>query len=151
MSAGQDTLLQVNLKTPSGTLLNVYGKDEQSIDLGLALLHDRIPMIVELEQTLNGASTVAQVMPLHPQQPVAPVAVPAAPAAVATPVPPQPAPSFTQATTPSCQHGPKTARSGNGAKGPWRAWMCPAPKGTPGQCEPIWVRKGTPEWDTFPA
>lgn len=68
-----------------------------------------------------------------------------------TPPPAAPAPSFTQSTLPSCHHGPMQARSGVGAKGPWRAYMCPAPKGTPGQCEPRWVRKGSPEWDTFPA
>jgi hypothetical protein len=31
-------------------------------------------------------------------------------------------------------------RTGNGAKGPWKAWMCAAPKGAPDKCDAIWVR-----------
>lgn len=61
--------------------------------------------------------------------------------------------STTQATTaPSgrvCKHGNMTRRTGSGAKGPWKAFMCPSPKGTPDQCEPIWVRRNEPEWSTF--
>lgn len=47
---------------------------------------------------------------------------------------------------PVCKHGPMTGRSGSGAKGPWKAWMCPSPKGTADQCEPQWVRRDTPDW-----
>lgn len=60
-------------------------------------------------------------------------------------------PSFQNATVPSCAHGPRTAKSGASAKGPWRAWMCPAPKGDPSQCQPDWVTRGTPAWNNFPA
>lgn len=38
-----------------------------------------------------------------------------------------------------CQHGARTYREGNGARGFWSAYFCPSPKGTPGQCEPMWV------------
>jgi hypothetical protein len=74
----------------------------------------------------------------------------------ATPAPawgeaPTPSASFTQATVPSCQHGPRTAKSGSSAKGPWKGWMCPAPKGDPTQCQPQWVTRGTPEFNNFPA
>lgn len=63
--------------------------------------------------------------------------------------PPSAAPTgFAEA--PSCQHGPKSAKSGASAKGPWKAWMCSAPKGDPTQCKPQWVTKGTPEWNNFP-
>jgi hypothetical protein len=76
--------------------------------------------------------------------------------ATATPAPgwgeaPTPSASFTQATVPSCQHGPRTAKSGSSAKGPWKGWMCPAPKGDPTQCQPQWVTRGTPEFNNFPA
>lgn len=60
-------------------------------------------------------------------------------------------PSFQNATVPSCAHGPRTAKSGASAKGPWRAYMCPAPKGDPSQCQPDWVTRGTPGWNSFPA
>lgn len=59
------------------------------------------------------------------------------------------APSTTAPVGRSCKHGPMTKRSGAGAKGPWKAYMCPSPKGTPDQCEPIFIRRNEPEWNTF--
>jgi len=59
--------------------------------------------------------------------------------------------AFAAATVPQCQHGPRTARQGQGAKGPWKAYFCPTPKGTPNQCDPIFLNRGTPEWNTFTA
>lgn len=53
------------------------------------------------------------------------------------------APSSTtpaSADGPVCLHGPKQYKEGMSAKGKWRAWMCPAPKGTPGQCQPEWIK-----------
>jgi hypothetical protein len=142
-----DVLVQANFKTPRGTLLNVYGKDEESFDMGLAILEDRIEKLVQLEALLSAGSNAAPLVNVN-----------AAPAPAAAPVSaaqswgsPTPPASMTAGTVPTCQHGSKNAKSGASAKGPWRAWMCPAPKGTPGQCEPDWVRRGTPEWDTFPA
>jgi hypothetical protein len=49
----------------------------------------------------------------------------------------------------SCKHGEMSRRTGNGAKGQWKAFMCPAPKGAPDQCEPVWVRRNDPEWASF--
>lgn len=66
----------------------------------------------------------------------------------ATPV----GPTFTASTGPSgrsCKHGEMTRRTGAGAKGPWKAFMCPSPKGTPDQCEPAWIRRTDAEWSTF--
>jgi len=60
--------------------------------------------------------------------------------------------TFTQSTGPSgrtCKHGEMTKRTGAGAKGPWKAFMCPSPKGTPDQCEPAWIRRTDTEWSTF--
>jgi hypothetical protein len=52
-------------------------------------------------------------------------------------------------TSRSCSHGLMSKRTGAGAKGPWKAFMCPSPKGTPDQCEPVWVRRNDPEWASF--
>ena len=49
----------------------------------------------------------------------------------------------------SCKHGPMTKRSGSSAKGPWKGYMCPTPKGTPDQCEPVFLKRNEPEWSTF--
>jgi len=68
----------------------------------------------------------------------------------ATPVaPPQ---TFTPSTAPtgrSCKHGPMTKRSGTSAKGPWKAYMCPTAKGTPDQCDPMFLKRNDPEWSAF--
>jgi hypothetical protein len=69
----------------------------------------------------------------------------------ATPVS-SPTQTFTPSTGPSgraCKHGEMTKRTGAGAKGPWKAFMCPSPKGTPDQCEPVWIRRNDAEWSTF--
>ena len=49
----------------------------------------------------------------------------------------------------SCTHGIMTKRQGAGAKGPWKGYMCPTPKGTPDQCEPVFIRRNDPEWNNF--
>jgi hypothetical protein len=49
----------------------------------------------------------------------------------------------------SCKHGVMSQRTGSGAKGPWKAYMCPSPKGTPDQCEPVWLRRNDPDWNSF--
>lgn len=49
----------------------------------------------------------------------------------------------------TCSHGVMTKRTGAGAKGPWKAYMCPSPKGTPDQCEPMWIRRHESEWNSF--
>jgi hypothetical protein len=42
---------------------------------------------------------------------------------------------------PVCPHGAMQHRESKpGAPRPWKAWMCPSPKGTPDQCDPVWDR-----------
>lgn len=48
-----------------------------------------------------------------------------------------------------CKHGPMTKREGSSEKGPWKAYMCPTPKGTPDQCKADFIKRGTPEWNNF--
>lgn len=43
-----------------------------------------------------------------------------------------------------CQHGPMTYKTGQGAKGPWSAWMCPAPQGAYDKCQPVDAKTGRP-------
>lgn len=37
-----------------------------------------------------------------------------------------------------CAHGPMIPRSGNKGGKPWSGHFCPAPKGSPDQCPPVW-------------
>jgi hypothetical protein len=150
VSAGPGVLIQANFKTAAGTLLNVYGQDEASFDIGLAILHDRLAQMTEIEQQLRGASAVAAVLPLAPVQP--PSTDAGSGWSTTAPAPTMAPPSFTGAATPFGPDGrPRVAKSGAGAKGPWKAWFTAAKKGEPGWDEPIWVRAGTPEWSSFPA
>ena len=48
-----------------------------------------------------------------------------------------------------CSHGIMTKRQGQGAKGPWKGYMCPSPKGTPDQCQPVFIRRNDAEWESF--
>lgn len=38
-----------------------------------------------------------------------------------------------------CKHGQMKYKTGSGNGKPWKAFMCPTPKGTPDQCQPQWV------------
>jgi len=91
----------------------------------------------------------ATVQPVAPTGGGAPVWGEPTPPAPFTP--PSAPPAFAAAAVPQCNHGARTARAGQGAKGPWKAWFCGSPKGTPNQCDAIWVQRGTPEWSNFPA
>jgi hypothetical protein len=46
-----------------------------------------------------------------------------------------------------CAHGVMTMRRGNSAKGEWRGAFCPTPKGTEGQCAPVFFKRGSGEWN----
>jgi hypothetical protein len=64
-------------------------------------------------------------------------------------VPPRTSTPSTAPVGRSCKHGPMTKREGSSAKGPWKGYMCPTPKGTPDQCDAIFLRRNDPEWSTF--
>lgn len=135
-------MVQASFKTPDGTLINAKGYNDESFAMSLAIVHDRLAGISEIEQKLRAAHAVTQSMPLAAEQP------PAQPASDSWDTP---SPAFATATAPACTHGQRVARAGVGAKGPWKAWFCSAPKDAPQKCDAVWVRKGTPEWDSHPA
>lgn len=104
----------------------------------LNLLNGLTPQEQVAVATIQAAVPATVVAPQIPQQaPFAPVP------------PPQAAPIVAGST--SCIHGAMSAKKGNGAKGEWRGWFCPTPKGTPDQCKPQFVQKGSAEWVAFPA
>lgn len=44
-----------------------------------------------------------------------------------------------QGPSPDCPHGPRTYKSGQGAKGPWGGWFCQGPRNQ--QCDPLWDKR----------
>lgn len=71
------------------------------------------------------------------------------PATFAPVAPPVAAPVATGTATRQCAHGVMTKREGQGPYGPYKAFMCPTPKGTPDQCKAIYLKANDPEWQTF--
>lgn len=124
MAANEHTKFQVNFKTPDGTLVNLYASTKEELEGLLTTAQDFSALIGAVSQSfLSGA-------------PVAPVqASTQKPAASAAPAPVQ----VNEGQAPSCKHGTMTFRTGTSAKGPWRGWMCAAPKGATDKCATIWA------------
>lgn len=125
-------------KTPAGNLLTFRGDSIEEFTAHLLTGADpSLPGLLESVEANLG------------NRPGAPVAPPAAP--VTAPAPAQPAPPSSgwgasaapvDSGAPTCPHGVRVYKEGGGGntgKRPWKAYMCPAPKGTPGACQPQWV------------
>jgi hypothetical protein len=124
MAAPDSTKFQVNYKLSDGTLINLYATDIKELESGLADLAMNAANIKATAADLGGGAAVSTS-----------AAVSAISNAFnATPV----AASPTDA--PVCKHGPMTYKTGTSTKGPWKAWMCPSPKGAVDKCETSWIR-----------
>lgn len=118
MAAGQDTALQINYKLSDGTLVNLYAKDQAHLESLLTSISDLSTLITATSAALGVNAT------------------PAANVAYAK----QALGAEQIAADKVCKHGHMLFKEGQGAKGPWKGWFCPAPKGTPDQCQPVFVR-----------
>ena len=114
-----DTALQVNFKLKDGTLVNVYAKNAEELEGNLGKIQDLSTLISSVSQSLNE------------------VAVANENAAYATKAL---GAKVTNGDAPTCKHGAMSYRTGTGAKGPWKGWMCAAPKGASDKCDTVWVR-----------
>ena len=116
-----------------GDLLTFRGDDAESFIANAMNAPTVIEWAIRIGQKAReGAAPAAPVVQAPaaeaPPWTAAPAAAPAAPAAPA------------QTSGRTCQHGQMVYREGVGKKGPWRAYFCPAPKDTPGQCDPQFLR-----------
>ena len=126
MAANENTKFQVNFKTSSGTLINLYATDIKDLETGLTDLSMVASLIKTTDAELNGGRAF----------PLAPTAESVAQAFNATPVA---APAVVEGQAPSCKHGVMSFRTGTSARGPWKGWMCAAPKGATDKCSTIWA------------
>ena len=128
--ATEGTKFQVNYKLADGTLINLYAASVGELEAGLA---DLAMNALNIRATGNelGASTAAAPAPAP-----APTVASVAAAFNATPVASAPAQDGIQ----TCRHGVMALRTGTSTKGPWKGYMCAAPKGATDKCETIWVR-----------
>jgi hypothetical protein len=147
--SNQEAPFSYTVKINNANLFTVRGDDFAGFvsNLGSAAL---VPGINDLIDALEGKAVQNVVQSFEGTIQSAPTSQPAnafapiAPAGFAAPVP-----TATAVGSRSCQHGVMIQRTGNGAKGEWRAFFCPTPKGTADQCQAIFAKRGTPEWDSF--
>lgn len=127
--ATEGTKFQINYKLSDGTLINLYAASVTELEAGLADL---------AMNALNIRATGNELSPTNytPAPAPAPTVASVAAAFNATPLPPTDAPVREQV----CRHGVMAFRTGTSTKGPWKGYMCAAPKGATDKCETIWVR-----------
>ena len=126
MAANESTKFQINYKLNDGTLINLYATDVKDLETGLADLGMVATLIRTTGNDLHGGAPAPTVASVAESFNATPVAVPA--------------PVVTEGQAPTCKHGNMTYRTGTSARGPWRAWMCSAPKGAADKCDPIFLR-----------
>jgi hypothetical protein len=145
----EDWSLQASFKV-GADMINVRAADIDEFETKLLAFEERaIGTVVSIQQKIDAARNVGASIPVA-------TATPPVSATTETVKEQQTwgTPTTTSQTIsrPSCQHGQRVGREGNGAKGPWRAYFCPTPKGTPDQCDPMWVdRKDDSAWNSWVA
>lgn len=128
MAAPESTKFQINYKLADGTLINLYASSVQELETGLADIAMNALNIRSTGNELSGGVAPAPVA--APAPTVAAVAAAFNATPVAAPAGPEQ----------SCRHGVMAFRSGTSQKGPWKGYMCAAPKGATDKCETIWIR-----------
>jgi hypothetical protein len=127
--ATEGTKYQINYKLNDGTLINLYAADVKELETGLTDLSMVATLIKSTGKELGG-------VPTQPSPSVDAIAQSLNATPVAAPAQPQ----VVEGQAPTCSHGNMTYRTGTSARGPWKAWMCSAPKGAVDKCDPIFLR-----------
>jgi hypothetical protein len=149
--ASTEAPISITVKTPAGSLVTVRAEHGDELDQLVATALDAIKSAVtELESAAKGSTT-----------PMAPAQVAASLGASIIDNTPTPSADYNAGgwATPApslggknCPHGKMTAIQGTGKDGKtYRGYFCPAPKGAFDKCKNLYVRAGSPEWNTFVA
>lgn len=141
----------VNVKTSKGTIVTARGDTAEELisNINALVAEGASDAIATLEQVLTG---MPQVSPSNSAidtvvASLGGVVVSETPSFA--PVPPPVSAAPTLAGQVSCSHGSMIGRKGTGAKGEWKGFFCPTPKGTPDQCPPQWITKKEPAWNSI--
>lgn len=125
MASDPSTKLQINFKwEKDGDMINIYAANQAELEQHLTTIQDLATLIMSTSQSLRG---VASLRPASSITPSAPESAPSAASASAA------------ANAPDCRHGRMTYREGVGNKGPWRGYMCAAPKESTDKCKNIYL------------
>jgi hypothetical protein len=122
--ATEGTKFQINYKLNDGTLINLYAANVQELETGLNDLGMVSTLIKATGAEFTGGQPAPTVAAIAQQFNATPVAAAPAPTGGAN----------------SCRHGVMAFREGTSSKGPWKGYMCAAPKGATDKCDTIWVR-----------
>jgi hypothetical protein len=137
-----DYAIQVSFKTPTQTLINLRAADEAELSEYLDVLGRQLKTIGAVEQTLKAMENIYAGM-----TPAEHLAKQATAPAQSAPARPAAAPQAAQnaGDVPICEHGPMTPVSGVKNGRAWSGHFCPLPKGSPGQCAPVFppFKKGS--------
>jgi len=139
----------INVKTKLGTIFTVRADTAEELDANIAsvIALDLAGSVAGLEEIITGIKPVAQdPIAILKDSLGATVINDTANDGFAPVAPPQT--TAGSVGTRMCNHGPMIGRKGNGQKGEWKGLFCPTPKGTAGQCEPVWLNRSMPEWAT---
>lgn len=135
-----DNVIQVSSKLNDGRIFVIGGSDYADFKKNITDV-----LGTEGAESLLGVFAAS----IEGDQSVSMSAAISAASAIGTVVVAGPPAASSSSSSRVCKHGEMTRRTGAGPKGPWKAFMCPSPKGTPDQCEPGWVRRNDPEWNSF--
>jgi hypothetical protein len=124
MAAPESTKFQINYKLADGTLVNLYAANQAELEASLTSISDLATLVSSTGTTLGATA------PSSGSGAIAYAKQALGATVVATPA----------GDAPDCKHGTMSFRSGVGQKGPWKGWMCAAPKGAADKCETVWVR-----------
>lgn len=148
--ASTEAPISITVKTAAGSLVTVRAENGDDLDHLVASSLDALrSAVVELEGVVRNGAPASQA-------PLAPAQVAAALGASIidnTPVDNwATAPAAPSLGGKACPHGKMTAIQGTGKDGKtYRGYFCPAPKGAFDKCKNVYVRAGSPEWNTFVA
>ena len=141
----------VNVKTKAGTIVTVRADTAEQLNNNITefINFGANDSILALEELFTVAQPSAVDVVSNALGATVVSTTPLPPASGFAPVPPPVSATPSVAGQRHCTHGPMVTRKGSGAKGEWKGYFCPTPKGTADQCAPQWVTKKDPEWNTI--
>lgn len=139
----------VNVKTKLGTIITVRGDSAEELDSNIDSYIDRgiSAKISILENDIIGGGATAPDPIAMVSQALGATVVEERPSFAPVP-PPNTAVQPTVAGSRVCVHGTMTGRKGQGAKGEWKGFFCPAPN-KQDQCTPQWLNRKDAEWNAI--
>lgn len=129
----EDFKVQASIKDYDGDMVNFRANSTEELKAEFAGFP--YEEYASAKAQLRALSAIQPMLPSAPQEPA-----PQQYQQQGTPPPQQFAGPPPQGQVHTCAHGVRVYKNGQGQKGPWAAWMCALPKGSPGACDPEWIR-----------